>query len=143
MTRRVWFARDCWLHADPKVEHLADAHGPAGVLAFEEILALAKLANQKGAVTLTYSQLARRAYLKSTQQARTIVSVCADLGLLDLVQADSGGCSARVGRFARWQVTDPTAAERKAAERGKLNQENGSSHAEVTANVTDRNVTNP
>ena len=117
MSRRVWYARDCWLTADPKVEHLADLHGPAGILAYEEVLALAKLANNGGGVSILYSQLARRAYLKGPTLARNIVSACADCGLVELVRADDRGAVVKLPRFARWQVKDPTAADRQAAKR--------------------------
>lgn len=137
MTRRVWFARDCWLSADPRIEQLAGDHGPGGVLTWEEILALAKLANEKGVVTVTYAQLSRRAWLKSPAQARAIVSACADLGLLELQSATDGAFSARVGRFARWQVTDPKAAERQRKSRG--NPPNG--HVNVTDLNRDESVT--
>lgn len=129
--RRVWFARDCWLTADPRVERLADRTGAAGVLAYEEILALAKLAQDNGRVTVAYSTLARRAFLPSITKARRAVAAMVEFELFDADESrDKSEVTLTLPRYSRWQVGDHTAAERKQRERDR------GSHGDVTANVT-------
>lgn len=132
MSRRVWFARDCWLTADEKVELLGLRFGAGGVLGYEEVLALAKLANEGGRVHVDFSQLARRAFLKSAKEAQTIVSACADLGLLKLLRGTDEGVAVELPRYSRWQVKDPTAADRQAKKRSGANGNHAGSHGDVT-----------
>lgn len=125
MTRRVWFARDAWFTADPKVETLGDEHGPGGPLLLEEVFALAKLANDGGRVSARYSTLARRAFLKGSREARAVIETCAELGMLTVESSDDRGFAGAIPRWTRWQVADPRNAERQAAARERNAESNG------------------
>lgn len=120
--RRVWFARDAWLTADPKVEVLADEFGAEGVLAFEEVCALAKIENAAGRVDVRYSVLARRAHIRRKRDVPAIVAKCVDLGLVELEESNERGAILRIAQYKRWQVTDVTAAERMRRYRGRLRE---------------------
>lgn len=115
MAGRLWFARDANLTADPKIELLGERFGAAGVLAFEELLAVAKLADDGGRAMMAFTQLAKRALVRPRKTAEEIVSMCADLGLVELEACADGVFTYRVPKWTRWN--DPKAAERKRKQR--------------------------
>ena len=125
MSVRVWFARDTGFTADPKIQVLGDEHGPGGPLVVEELLALAKLANKDGAVRISYKALARRAFI-TPAQAKRIVADAAAWEVLEVSECDGHTLVAGFPKWARWQLKDPTAAERQSRRR----------HANVTQDVT-------
>jgi hypothetical protein len=116
VSARVWFARDTGFTADPKVQVLGDEHGPGGPLVIEEMLALAKLRNNGGSFAISYASLGRRAFV-APARAKRIVSHAADMELIEMVEQTSKDFTARFPRWARWQVKDPTGAERKSRQR--------------------------
>jgi hypothetical protein len=113
VSARIWFARDTGYTSDPKVQILGDEHGPGGPLVVEEMLALAKLRNNGGSLAISYASLARRSFV-STDRARKVVAHAADMELIEMVEQTAKDFTARFPRWARWQVKDPTGAERKA-----------------------------
>lgn len=117
MAGRTWFPRDCNLTADPKVGLIGAEFGAEGVLAFEDLLAVAKLEQNGGHGQMAYSQLASRALIRSPKKASAIVARLDSLGLIELEDANGASFAYRVPKWTRWN--DPTAAERKAAERAK------------------------
>ena len=119
MSRRVWFARDCWLTADPKVETLADEFGAEGVLVVEEVYALAKLADEKGRAHIRWATLAKRAFVKTTKRVGHIIREAEELGLFVVESSDDRGFNVVIPKWGRWQITDPKAAERQAAKRDR------------------------
>jgi hypothetical protein len=116
VSRRVWFARDTGFTSDPKVQVLGDEYGPGGPLALEELMALAKLGEQEGSVTITYATLARRAFI-TTAKAKKIVHDAASSNLITLADANGKGFTASFPRWSRWQLKDPTAAARQTRRR--------------------------
>jgi hypothetical protein len=130
----MWFGRDCGMTSDPKIQAVGDEHGAAGVLAVEELLAMAKLAEDGGAVQARYATLARRAFT-TPKVARAAVLIAAAEGFLTIDHEDGRQVAARIAAYARWQVTDPGAAERQRRRRnGGPSQASTSreSHASVT-----------
>ena len=125
MSIRVWFARDTGYTADPKVQVLGDDHGPGGPLALEELMALAKLADRAGEVTITYATLARRTFI-TPGKAKQIIDDAAELELIIVSEQDKRGFTATFPRWSRWQPKDPGAAARQSRRR----------HALVTEDVT-------
>ena len=118
MSVRVWFARDTGFTADPKVQVLGDEHGPGGPLVVEEMLALAKLRNNGGSLSISYASLGRRSFV-APPKVRRIVSDAAEAGLIEMVDQTSKDFTARFPRWSRWQPKDPTGAARKAAMRAR------------------------
>jgi len=136
VSRRVWFARDCQLTADPRITAIGDEHGPGGVLAIEEIFALAKLADEGGHVTVSHAALARRSWV-STVQARAIVATAATEGILEIVSEEDRRVTVRVLKHRKWNPSDRTASERKARQR------HAESHGAERDIDRDNAVTNP
>lgn len=134
MTSRVWFARDCWLTADPRVQTLGDEYGAQAVLILEELLALAKLTEENGRVSTTYAVVARRAFSKAATVKKIIIAAD-ELGLVDR-EGEIGPKAVVVSfpRWARWQIADPRAAARQAAKRARDKARNG--HVDGTEEVT-------
>lgn len=116
MSARVWFARDTGFTSDPRVQVLGDEHGPGGPLVVEEMLALAKLRNNGGSLSISYASLARRSFV-APSRAKRVVQHAADLELIEIVEQTAKDFTARFPRWTRWQVKDPTGAERKARQR--------------------------
>jgi hypothetical protein len=134
VSRRVWFARDTGFTADPRIQVLGDEYGPGGPLVIEELLALAKLAGRDGAIDVPFATVARRSFV-TPALVKKIVADAGSSGLLEAVDANGKGLSARFCNWSHWHPKDPTAAERKSRERSR------SGHADVTENVTLRSVT--
>lgn len=120
MASRTWFPRDCNLTADPKAGLIGAEFGAEGVLAFEELIALAKLGQNSGRAEAAYSQLAARALIKSPKRAGAIVARLDALGLIDLESANGASFTYKLPKWTRWN--DPTAAQRKANERAKSHE---------------------
>lgn len=118
---RAWFPRDCNLTADPKVGLLGAEFGAEGVLAFEELLALAKLAGQGGRAETAYGQLASRALVRSPRRAGLIVERMEAVGLVQVAQANGTGLHYRLPRWTRWN--DPGVARRQAEKRARDRKE--------------------
>jgi hypothetical protein len=114
----VWFARDTGFTSDPKVQILGDEHGPGGPLVIEEMLALAKLKNNSGSLSISYASLGRRSFV-APAKAKRIVCDAAEAGLIDMLEQTAKDFTARFTKWARWQVKDPTGAERKARQRAR------------------------
>lgn len=112
---RRWFPRDCWLTSDPKIERLAGEFGAAGVLAFEEILAIAMIEQEGGRATADFDQLRKRALIKPAKLVRPIVVMIADLELIKVEQMGEKAFTYQVSKWSRWN--DPTATERKQRQR--------------------------
>ena len=93
--------------------------GAEGVLAFEDLLAVAKLEQDGGHGQMAYSQLASRALIRSPKRASLIVHRLDALGLIELEEANGANFAYKVPKWTRWN--DPTAAERQAAKRAKSN----------------------
>lgn len=121
MAGRTWFPRDCNLTADPKAQLLGAEFGAEGVLAFEEAIAVAKLAQAGGHAKMAYTQLASRAWVKSAKKSGLIVAAMGDLGLIDLGDVNGRTFDYRLSKWTRWN--DATAAERQAAARARANGE--------------------
>lgn len=136
MSRRVWFARDCQLTADPRIAAIGDEHGPGGVLVVEEIFALAKLADDGGNVTVGHATLARRAWV-TTVEAQAIVATAVDEGIIEITSGGDRRVIMRVLKHRKWNPNDPTASERKARQR------HGESHGGERAIDRDNAVTKP
>lgn len=123
---RIWFARDCWLTSDFKVERIGMEHGAEGVLAFEEVLALMKLEGaDDGTVRIPFTLLGRRAFVRNVDKVRKIVESLASEDLVEIVQAGKNEFVARLPRWARWQTGDPRNAERQARHRRRTGGSNG------------------
>lgn len=122
---RIWFARDCWLTSDFKVERVGLEFGAEGVLAFEEVLALMKLEGaEDGTVAIPFTLLARRCFIRKLDRARAIVQALSNEGLVELVSSGKNEFTVQLPRWARWQTGDPRNAERQA----KLRQRRGGSN---------------
>lgn len=106
--------------ADPKVGLIGAEFGAEGVLAFEDLLAVAKLEQNGGYAQMAYSQLATRALVRSTKRASLIVRRLDDLGLIELESANGASFAYQVPKWTRWN--DPKAADRQAAARAKRNE---------------------
>lgn len=123
MTRRFWFKRDANFTADPKIAAVGDALGTAGPFVLEEVLALAKLAEEAGRVTTTYGILARRAFC-TPSKAKAAVLKGVEVGFLRMVEQDPKGCTVEVVAWSDWNAkADLTAAERKRRQREKEAQQ--------------------
>jgi hypothetical protein len=129
VSTRVWFARDTGFTSDPKVQVLGDEYGPGAPLALEELMALAKLADNGGDVTVSYATLARRAFI-TPAKAKQIVTASASAGIINLPSANGKDFTASFPRWTRWQPKDPTAAGRKARQREA--ERAAQTHADVT-----------
>lgn len=112
----MWFARDTGFTSDPKIQILGDEYGPGGPLAVEEMLALAKLNNNGGSLSISYASLARRAFIPQAK-AKRIVADAASTGIIEVVEQDSKAFTALFPRWSRWQLKDPTAAARQTRRR--------------------------
>jgi hypothetical protein len=82
----------------------------------EEMLALAKLKNNGGSLAISYASLARRSFV-SADRARKVVADAAHMELIEIVEQTSKDFTARFPRWSRWQIKDPTGAERKSRQR--------------------------
>ena len=112
MSRRVWFARDTGFTSDPRVQVLGDEYGPGGPLAVEELMALAKLEDKDGTVTVPYATVARRAFITAAM-AKKVIADAAQGGILEM--SENGGKTVCVtfAKWERWQPKDVTGAVRK------------------------------
>jgi hypothetical protein len=125
----VWFARDTGFTSDPKVQALGDEHGPGGPLAVEEMMALAMLKDNCGSMEVSYSSLARRAFITPVK-ARAIVADAHSAGIVEVTEQTVKGFAARFVKWSSWQRKDPTGAARKAAMRSRSTARTG--HGDVT-----------
>lgn len=138
--RRVAFLRDTGFTADPKIQVLGDEYGACAPLVIEELMALAKLEDRDGAVTITYATLARRAFTTPAKVKR-IISDAASVGLVELGEANGKLFSATFLRWSRWQPRDPTAAARQARyrETQTLRPDRNAERNAVTVKTATRN----
>lgn len=115
--QRVWFGRDAWLTSDPKVQEIGALHGAEGVLCFEEILALAKIAKHQASQELRVSAavVAQRAFC-SKAKALKVIPDLVRVGLFDFESDGGDYFRGSIPRWNRWN--DPNAAKRKAESRG-------------------------
>lgn len=113
---RIWFARECNYTADPRIGNIAAEFGAEGVLTMEEILALAKLENDAGRVAGRNVALGRRSFTPP-KKVKGILALAGELGALEVESLNDSRFVVRIPRWSRWQVTDPSAAERKAVSR--------------------------
>lgn len=130
MSRRVWFARDTALTGDRRIQELGAEFGPAGPLVFEEILAVAKIDEEDGTVSVTYAVLASRSFV-TPARAKRIVAAAAALGVIELHgEIGAKAFTASIPSWGRWQVKDPTAAARQARRRAQTSRNgHAGSHA--------------
>lgn len=124
---RIWFARDCWLTSDFKVERIGLEFGADGVLAFEEVMALMKLEGaEDGTVRIPFTLLSRRAFIKTAARAKQVVQALHHEELIEVVQIGSNEFVTRLPRWARWQTSgDPRNAQRQARYRQRRGGSNG------------------
>lgn len=122
MVRNYWFKRDCNLCANPQMQVVGDEFGPAGILVFEEIVALAKLGDPEGICRARYSVLGMRAFLKNAKKTKEIVNFLEVAGLISFVDVDRQGFVAEVVSYSLWNPgNDATNAERQARLRQRRN----------------------
>ena len=112
MSRRIWFARDTGFTADPRIQVLGDEHGPGAPLVIEELMALAKLADDGGKVTVPYATVARRAFV-SPALVKKVIDEASSSGLVELCQNGGKTVTVAFPRWERWQPKDVTGAVRK------------------------------
>lgn len=123
---RIWFARDCWLTSDFKVERIGLEYGADGILAFEEVLALMKLEGaDDGTVAIPFILLGRRCFIKNGNRVRAIVQALSREGLIELVSTGKDEFTVQLPRWARWQTGDPRNAERQSKHRQRRGGSNG------------------
>lgn len=115
-----WFALDVLFLANPHIQHLGDKFGPAGPLAVIHLLGTAKILDEDGRFEISYTNLARGAFLKSGTQAREIIAEASKRGIIDMLAIDKRGFTGHFPDWDKWQRNgDLTAAERAKRYRDK------------------------
>ena len=122
---RPWLPLDVAFLDQDTIRTLGERFGAAGPLAIISLIAEASAAiptKTKGNFELVesrYAALARRVYI-DTEKAKAIMQVAAELGLVDVIEADARRYKVRLLKWDKWHPKDPTAATRKAKQRDKL-----------------------
>jgi len=84
----------------------------------EELIALAKLTNNGGTVSVPYTTVARRSFVKVPLVKRVVADIV-ESGLIEDVGCTAKTISATFIKWSTWQPKDPTAAARKSRERAQ------------------------
>lgn len=141
MSRRIWFAQDAAFLADPKVADLGAEHGAEGPLVIVHLLGLAKLQREGGIAKVKYGALARAAFISHGRRAKQIVHSASELGLLEILDEEGQEVVVAFPSWMRWQIKDPTNAERQQAYRDRNAARNAERNAEGNGEQRDDTVT--
>jgi hypothetical protein len=123
-----WYSMSVGFLQDPKVEQLAERHGPAGPLVIVDLLSAAALAGgEKGDFERSFRTISISAHI-DRQEAADIVDSAIDLGLVTEKSRFGHGVSLAFPEWKKWQQNGRQAKSRES----RKNAEKPHEQADVT-----------